>query len=655
MSAALFPLLANDWADNLTAAVSLLLAAFWLVRLLRPADLKETLLFAFPVSAALVAVWAYLLSFWNRLADLSAWAALGAATAALAGGLVLRLKPPRLTLLPQAVQSVGSWAAWLAGLRRDQKAIILPMIFAAFFTAGFNLLLVLFTVPHTWDALTYHLPRMAYYLQQGNFSFLEANYWAQAIHPKNSVALLIYLFLVGGRGDNLTQLVEYVSHGVLVLSIYAVSLQAGLSKTQSAFSALTGALLVSGAVLAVSAQNDLLIAACFGAATYSVMAYRRIPRRAYLFIAALALALTLGMKASSALALPSFGLVALYALTSQTDKKRALANLLLLGAFTLTAGIFLVLPAGYAENYKRFGSLVGPLKVRQMHSFEGQDAAYILKAGGYNLLRFAFDFLAFDGLPPSPPVRQAERLLRLPLRALTFPLNLESDFAEGFSPFLYENDRAVSWGVLGFGLMWGAAALAALRRAGNRDLFVLALAAFAFLLAQAFSGPYDSARGRYFMTCAVFAAPAAGWWISTNAKALRLYLALIALAASVSAVSAVYGQRALLTMNRDEQFSSKQPAYAAKLRAFDFLVPQDAVVALYLPPNTFEYPLFGRGLTRVLTPINSFVQGLQPIPPAAQYLLYAKGYPCPLPGDRHLKGDWFLRKLNDSNRACKFP
>jgi hypothetical protein len=86
-------------------------------------------------------------------------------------------------------------------------------------------------------------------------------------------------------------------------------------------------------------------------------------------------------------------------------------------------------------------------------------------------------------------------------------------------------------------------------------------------------------------------------------------------------------------------------------------VPIDAKVAVYLKSDTtyspFEYPLFGEKLTRTIIPINSFVNGLIPIPENADYLLYDLGYPCAnVSDDEYLGYDWYLRKLDDSNRYC---
>jgi hypothetical protein len=646
------------YLDNIVSIFSLLLSGYLIVCLLKPYNLLETVLFSFCISAALIATWGYILSTLDRLADLWAWSALGIVTAIIAAVFFAIFKPRFVRLHTQIYASAKTILKWYSAETTGyEKTLLTPMFLVALFVALFNLVLVIFTAPHAWDSLTYHLARMAYYLQQGNYAFFGANYWAQAIHPKNSTSLLIYTFLVTGRNENLTQLIEYISHWFFVLCVYGISIKTGFNRTQGIFSALIGSMLIVGALLAVSAQNDLFIAACFGAATYALFAFREKPRGAYLLAGGLGIALALGAKSSALLALPSIAIIAIYVLAYRVDKKTALKNILFFGLSVFASSLILVLPAGYVDNYKRFGHPIAPLDVRQMHSFEGADFGSALKGGTYNALRFGFDFLALDGLPPTNSVNKIQEALGfIPEKILSaFAIDLESDYAIGFSPFYYHNPRTLYWGILGFGVVWAAVIFSLFRLIGNKDALMLSTAAVVFFLVQAYSGPYDASRGRYFMICALFAAPVAGHWIAAKPKWIRVYLPLVLFAGCFSAVFTLASQTPLFSMDRARQFAFENPQYYERFRAFDFIVPQDAVVAVYLYPNAYEYPLFGQQLTRTILPLNSFYQGLQPIPKEAEYLLYVKGYPCPDEKDKHLEGDWFLRKLNDNNRECKFP
>ena len=105
-------------------------------------------------------------------------------------------------------------------------------------------------------------------------------------------------------------------------------------------------------------------------------------------------------------------------------------------------------------------------------------------------------------------------------------------------------------------------------------------------------------------------------------------------------------------MNRHRNYIE----YIETLERFEETVPADAVVAVCLEPNSYEYPLFGERRTRRLIPINSFRNGVQPIPPEADYLVYnfSRSRPSPYfdPRDVRLGRDWldgpmdvFLKKL----------
>ena len=101
----------------------------------------------------------------------------------------------------------------------------------------------------------------------------------------------------------------------------------------------------------------------------------------------------------------------------------------------------------------------------------------------------------------------------------------------------------------------------------------------------------------------------------------------------------------LFRLDRLGQMMANRSTYEEAVRQFDAAVPANAEVALLLEPDSFEYPLFGRGLTRRLIPINSFRAGRQAVPPEVDYLLFASSLEPPQSGDVHLGSDWYLRSL----------
>jgi len=549
------------------------------------------------------------------------------------------------------------------------KLILLLLTLTTLLIGAINLILVIAIAPHEWDSLTYHLPRMAHYLQQNNLKYFDANYWAQVTHPKNSTLLLLYTFLALGHNENLLQLVQYFSYWIIFLGVYGIARKIGLDRVQGLFSALVGSLLIDTVMQATTTQNDLIIAAYFASATYFLFAFRETRNRKYLCLTAIGIGIAIGTKASSLLTMPSVILISLA--VTRTNSKRGiwLKDLSFLFGSIIFALCIFAIPSGYIENYRLFGNPMGNQDVNIMHSFTGKSADYILRGGTYNILRYGFDFLSLDGLPPTDSVNRAQYLLRFVPRQIMSLLNvnLETVDATSFAPFEYDRSPQGSyWGILGFGLIWIVVFLSLFRIIKHPDFFLLSCAVMLFLISQAYSGPYNAAGGRYFTLCAIFAIPILGICLTYKNRLFQLYLGAVILAGCISALTAAVLKTVSITensegkleyksvfaMDRIELLTSRNPKYYQPVAAFEFVVPEDAKVAVFLYPNTFEYPLYGKYLSRVIMPINSFHRGLQPIPSDAQFLLYARGYPCVLPKDFHLGEDWFLRKLSNENRDC---
>ncbi len=469
----------------------------------------------------------------------------------------------------------------------------------------------------------------------------------------------------------MTQFAQYVSYWVFVVSVYGISRRMGSKIPQSLFAALVASLLISGLSQADTNWNDMIMAALFGTVVYFLFTFRDTGSYKHLALASLGMGLVFGVKASSLSVIPSIMLIALVATWVHGNWGKWIQNLFLFLIAILISAFVFAAPSGYIENYRVFGSFLGDREVSDVHSFVNKPLDYMIKGGVYNLFRYGLNFLSLDGLPPSQPFLKTQEILRyVPLKILSWAgVNLEDSVALTYFP--YENNRAPSftgsgyWGILGFGMIWISVVWSLFTPRKNPDRFVMALAAVVFLFGLAFSGPYDSSRGRYFSICAVFAAPLVAMWLTKKQRFVQIYLIVLILIGGVSAVSAVVLKTTnysssypdlvesnILFLDRMGQLTYNNFKYYRPMVRFDERVPKDAVVAVYFFPNTFEYPLYGRYLTRRIITINSFYAGMQPIPEEAQYLLYAKGYPCALPDDSYLGADWFLRKLNEDNREC---
>ncbi len=119
------------------------------------------------------------------------------------------------------------------------------------------------------------------------------------------------------------------------------------------------------------------------------------------------------------------------------------------------------------------------------------------------------------------------------------------------------------------------------------------------------------------------------------------------------------GVESAFTIDRIESMTFARPDITAAYKRFDEMVPDSATVALGTINDDFEYPLYGKHLSRRLITINPFEKGVQPIPKEADYLFFSKNVIKPLPTDIRLgtdttmsmqkvivRGeDYYLRKL----------
>jgi 4-amino-4-deoxy-L-arabinose transferase-like glycosyltransferase len=681
---------------EIISVLTMLLSSYAFVRLLGTEGKAEFLLVFFCVATAQIVFCGYVLSSFGHLGNALSWSALGTAFVFAGSAVIVIKKPawarsfPRVDLrsLGRPALAIKKW--YVEETSTFEKLLLTPLVLVTASVGVLNLALVVSAAPHNFDSMTHHLARMAYYLQQNSLDYYPANYWAQVAKMKNSTILFLYSYLMSGRNENLTQLVQFISYWVAVCSVYGIARRIGNSKTHSLFAALVSALLVEWLLESSTTQDDMIVTAYFGSAIYFLFAYRGTGLKKYLALAALAVGLSFGTSAKASLSMPPLFLVGCYSLFSRETFRNGLKQLAYLAAALCLAVSLFALPAGYIENYRNFGNPLGPdVGSEQMKdiTFTGKPIDYIAENGTKNLLRFGFQFLALDGLPPVGIVQGAQEIVMAVPRYIVDGLGIDLESSKAvLVPFQYKkaaiffsNEDWSSWGVFGFSLIWLVVFLSAIGVFRAGDMRVLSYATILFTLAVAYTLPYEPHYTRYFVTCAVFAVPTVGAVLRSKRKFIRAYLLLVVLAGCISALSAVVLRPArplvamkdlsencpvirqfeflpvsVFEMDRVAQMTTNAWGLYPPIRAFDGLVPEDATVAVFLPGGKYEYPLFGEHLTRRIVPINPFVGGFKAIPENSDYLLYAEGFPAASPDDVDLGEGWHLRQLSgDGTQAIE--
>ena len=253
---------------------------------------------------------------------LSSYVILLAEVTALTGGLSLVREVTRTGLaLGVAFFLVLSAAIWqrrgrpglpvghLPGVVRRAlwDPIVLAFVLVVSLALAYELVLVVAMPANNWDSLTYHLARVALWAQHGGI------YWVQnaptdRINVAQPVAeqQILYLFFAVGRGA-LYALPQFAAQLAIVASTYLTARRLGYELRSSACAALVFCTFSLVALEATTAQNDL-VAASLPAIAAAFLLGRS---RQELMLAGLAVALGLGVKATTALVLPVLVLLAL--------------------------------------------------------------------------------------------------------------------------------------------------------------------------------------------------------------------------------------------------------------------------------------------------------------------------------------------------------
>ncbi len=574
--------------------------------------------------------------------------------------------------------------SWFKGLSIYLKFIYSSMFITLAVIGITNLLLVMFTVPNEWDSMTGHLNRVIRYIQHGTMAHFGGTNWNMDTYPKSVTTIQIYSYLITGNTENAMKLIHHLSYWITLVSVFGVSQRIARNLSASIFCALAFSLFLDFLMQAITTETDIVLTAYLSCVLYFLFSFHSTKNNVYLYLTGLAFGVTYGHKVTFTLLLPAVFMVMVYTVFLSPDRKVFFDRVLKLGTAIVLSMLIYTLPSGYIRNLQVFGHPIGPPTALKHQSVERAGSLdNLLKQGTRNVFRYGIDFANLDGLRNAQWGYDINTTIRKPLIYLEDKLNLrlidETDFT--IVPFTFQRrfdyyNANPYWGVFGFALIWPLIILVFLRIINSKVHWFLAAGILLHYLAICYSAAYDPFKGRYFIETGMFASFFL-LLLFTHHKISILkpyrwlwkgYVGLIVIIACISGVMSVYlnirslpiaayGHPSAFTADRMYmQMFARPDSYPAYAR-FDSIVPQDATVALGTINDDFEYPLYGKDLTRKLITINPFEKGVQPVPAEADYLFFAKSVIEPVPGDIRLgsdttmtglivKGeDYYLRKL----------
>jgi hypothetical protein len=381
---------------------------------------------------------------------------------------------------------------------------------------AYQAFLVVAAPPNNYDSLTYHLPRVVAWLQQGHIGYFDAATQRANAFPGAAELGILYTVALLGR-DTLAALPQLMAELAVLVCVFGTARRLGFGRPAALFAALLTATLSEIALQSVTTQNDLVVASFVAAAVYFVLADE-------LPLAGLAVGLAVGTKLTGLLALPLVVVLALAVVP-----RRRLAVL----AASAVAGFACFGAFWYGENAIRTHHPLGVVPEADPYRPE-----HTLGGAVSTAARVSWRFVDFTGLePPGDLVaglgNTGSRLFALAHIDPNPPEATAGRF--GFPPAAIASEDLSYFGVLGFLLLVPLCAgflVASLGGRASRARGAIAAALPLFILAIALTQSYNHWLGRFMVIPVAVTMPLTAWLYDRRLRLLSL-IAVVAGAATL--------------------------------------------------------------------------------------------------------------------------
>jgi hypothetical protein len=630
-----------------------LFGAGYVAKKIAQPSLTEWILTTFILSVGCIIPSGFILSAIDQTANVFSWIICTLLILAVHYGLWSMLIPVKQHYSVRQIikNRVHTFFLWSRELSPYLKFLFSLLFGTLFIIAATNLVLVIFTVPNEWDSMTGHLNRAIRYIQHGTMAHFGGTNWNMDTYPKSLTSIQIYSYLITGEVENAFKIIHHLSYYITILAVFGIAQRIGRNLSASIFCSLAYAMFLDFLMQAITTETDIVLTAYLSTLLYFLFTYFNTRDNRYLYLTGLTFGIVFGHKATFALLLPSVFVIMIYTVFLAPDFKIFFNRTLKLGiAIALSVCIYM-LPSGYIRNIQVFGHPIGPPTALKHQSIERFGTVKNgVKQGTRNVVRYCYDFFNLDGIRNAQWGYNLNTTIRKPIVYLEDKLRMGLDEETQYAivPFTFQRrfdfyNANPYWGVFGFALILPIILLVFVRIIWSRVHWFLALAFILHFIGISFSAVYDPFKGRYFIETGLFGVLFLLLLFNHHRLSIlkprrqiwKGYVALVVLLACVSAIMSVYlnirclpfsayGHESALTMDRIPYQTFARPDITRAYQRFDSLVPQNATVALATINDDFEYPLYGKDLSRRLISINPFEQGLRPIPADADYLFYAR-------------------------------
>lgn len=499
-----------------------------------------------------------------------------------------QLKPVSIAILWSLVSLAG--VAWTlhqrSGLAAPAWSRIGP-IASGWLTVELVVLgaVALASPPNTWDAMTYHMARVANWSAQGSVDTYATEISRQLFSAPFAEYAITHTVLLSGE-DVWANTVQLVATAVTVVAISVLAANLGLPRYLQVWAAVIAATLPMAVAQAPTTHNDavltMLVVCCAALVTDPSPRLERWPHVAAV---AATVALAIATKGTAFFFLPPLGVW--YAVRLWQRRPVVLARAAVISVFAVGA----VNAGVWGRNLAAFGNPLSPSDGHIRPELTPETL----------VLTTVRDLGLQLGLPLGERVNAwTADLLTGFVNALGLDVNDPGSMPDNYEFFVQFGTREDSAGNLAHTvlLLVAVIALLARRRLTTRLALLLGCTAAGFVL-LALLARWSPFGNRYLLTCFVLVSPVTAAGLAALPRAVgRLALVGLCVSASfwmfASDLRPVFGPRSVFTVPRNDQYFAARPELRGPyLDAVRFVRSRDpSVVGLVQSPDSWEYPLW---------------------------------------------------------------
>lgn len=473
-----------------------------------------------------------------------------------------------------------------AGLSPFERSLLAALAFIAAVIA----IIAWISPPNNWDSLTYHMSRVAHWIQNKSVANYPTNILRQ-LHqnPQAEFTILNVQILTGS--DRLANLIQWFSMIGSMVGVSLLAKQFGASLRGQIFAAVVAATIPMGILQGSSTQNDYVVAFWLVCLVYYAMLLKADGNPLYALATGASLGLAILTKGTAYLyAFPFMVWVGVSLIKSRHAKA--------LTPIALIALTSLVVNAGHdTRNYQLYGNPIGP--GQEGGSFKYENETFTISSAASNVIRNV-------GLHAGTPFNEVNAALENGIYQLHRVIGIDP------------NDRRTTWprtefhvarpsshedlagNPLHLVLIAACIPFLFLQRRNNRDARYYSLCLLAAFLLFSVYLKWQPWHSRLQLPLFVLWAPVIGLLLSeTRYRRVANLIVVILIVGAIPSVvhnssRPLIGERSIIATGRAEQYFANRPAlYDAYNRSAQILSSSRCSdIGLISGGNDWEYPFW---------------------------------------------------------------